>query len=174
MPAVAERKLTVEEFHSRYDGIKPYYEYWAGEAVQKSMPTWLHALVQSALGRLLDDLGFKAGPEVTLKLDPAYEPIPDVIAVDGPISGPYPVEPFALVIEILSPDDAFTRVLRKCRLYAQWGIERILVVDPAARIVWSFEDGALKETNVIARRGDRTASARDLWDEVDRLTAPQA
>ncbi len=41
MPAVAERKLSLQEFHARYDGEKPYFEYWDGEAVQQTMPTLL-------------------------------------------------------------------------------------------------------------------------------------
>ena len=85
VPAVKERKLSLEEFHNRYSGEKPYFEYWDGEAVQKSMPTRLHALIQKILVGLLDAKGFDSGQEITLKLDPAYEPIPDVIAADGRI-----------------------------------------------------------------------------------------
>jgi len=33
-------------------------------------------------------MGFDSGPEVTLKLDPACEPIPDVIATEGQIGAP--------------------------------------------------------------------------------------
>jgi hypothetical protein len=44
MPAVAEQKLSLTDFHARYDGEKPYFEYWEGEAVQKSTPTRLHRL----------------------------------------------------------------------------------------------------------------------------------
>src|SRR5580693_8734824 len=112
MPAVAEQKLSVQEFHARYDGEKPYYEYWDGEAVRKSMPTRIHSLIQKILQRLLDGIGYESGAEVTLKLDPSYEPIPDVIAADGPIGDPYPTSAFEVVIEILSPDDSFSRVLR--------------------------------------------------------------
>jgi len=168
MPAVAEPKLSVEEFHARYDGEKPYYEYWNGEAVQKSAATMLHGRIQGILLRLLDGIGYDCAPEVTLKLDPAYEPIPDVIAIDGPVADPYPTSPFDVVIEILSPDDSFSRVLRKCRLYEQWGIRRILVIDPADRLIWHFENGAPQETDVIARRGDAAITAQALWDEVDR------
>ena len=82
MPAVAERKLSLEGFHARYDGEKPYFEYWDGEAVQKSMPTRSHALIQKILMQLLDAFGLESGAEITLKLDPAYEPIPDVIAAE--------------------------------------------------------------------------------------------
>ena len=172
MPAVENQKLTLAEFHSRYNGTKPYYEYWAGEAVQKSMPTWLHALIQKILLQLLDSIGYESAAEVTLKLDPAYEPIPDVIAVEGVIAHPYPTTPFDLAIEILSPEDSFSRTLRKCRLYAQWGIRRILVIDPAVRLIRSFEDGVPKETDFVARRGELAISAQTLWDEVDRHSSP--
>lgn len=167
MPAVAEQKLSLAEFHDRYDGEKPYFEYWDGEAVQKSMPTGLHALIQKLLLILLDSLGYDSGAEVTLKLDPAYEPIPDVIAAEGSISHPYPTAPFEIVIEILSPQDSFSRVLRKCHLYETWGIRQILVVDPQARLIWPFRNGSPKETDVIARRGDRVITAQQLWIEVD-------
>jgi Uma2 family endonuclease len=169
MPAVAERKLSLEEFHARYDGEKPYFEYWDGEAVQKSMPTGLHALIQKVLMRLLDAIGFESFSEVTLKLDPDYEPIPDVIAVEDQAVDPYPTEPFEIAIEILSPADPFARVVRKCGLYEKWGIRQIIVVDPKARLVWSFENGLLGKTDVVARRGDRVITAQELWAEVDRL-----
>jgi Uma2 family endonuclease len=167
MPAVEELKLSVGEFHSRYDGEKPYFEYWDGEAVQKSMPTKLHSLIEWILVNLLRALGYEAGFEIGLRLNPAYEPIPDVIAGER-IGDPYPTEPFEVVIEILSPDDAFSRVLRKCHLYAKWGISRIVVIDPQQRLVWSFENGSLGATDIIAHRAEKTLSAQALWEEVDR------
>jgi len=91
-----------------------------------------------------------------------------VIAAEGAIGDPYPTEPFEVVIEILSPEDAFSRVVRKCHLYEKWGIRQVVVVDPKARLVWAFEKGSLRETDVIARRGDRTITAQALWNEVDR------
>jgi Uma2 family endonuclease len=169
MPAVAERKLSLEEFHARYDGEKPYFEYWDGEAVQKSMPTRLHALIQEILVRLLRAMGYDPGNEITIKLDPAYEPIPDVIAAEGQIGVPYPTEAFEIAIEILSPTDPFARVVRKCGLDKKWGIRQVIVVDPAARLVWSFENGSLRETDIVARRGERVITAQELWTEVDRL-----
>jgi len=168
VPAVKERKLSLEEFHNRYSGEKPYFEYWDGEAVQKSMPTRLHALIQKILVGLLDAMGFDSGQEITLKLDPAYEPIPDVIAADGRIEDPYPTEPFEVAIEILSPQDPFSRVLRKCRLYEKWGIRQVVVVDPQARLVWSYENGSPRETDIVVRRGERVITAQELWEEVDR------
>jgi Uma2 family endonuclease len=171
MPAVAERKLSVEEFHRRFGDEKPYFEFWDGEAVQKSMPTRLHALIQKILVKWLDALGYEAGQEITLKLDPAYEPIPDVIAAEGSIGDPYPTEPFEIAIEILSPDDSFSRTLRKCGLYRSWGIQQVIGVDPSAREIWLFENGSLQKTDVVARRHDRIITARELWAEIDRVLA---
>lgn len=91
-----------------------------------------------------------------------------IAAAEGGIGDPYPVEPFELVIEILSPEDSFSRVLRKCRLYEKWGIRQVVVVDPQARLIWSFENGSPRETDTIAKRGERAILARELWGEVDR------
>jgi Uma2 family endonuclease len=125
-------------------------------------------LVQGILQRLLYGIGYTCGSEVTLHLDPAYEPVPDVIATAQPPTGRYPTEPFDVVIEILSPDDPFSRVIRKCRLYEKWGIRQIVVIDPIERLVWRFENGTPVETDVIAYRGDAKILAQALWDEVDR------
>jgi Uma2 family endonuclease len=171
MPATKEGLLTLEEFRVRYAGEKPYYEFWAGEAIQKSMATGRHGLIQKVMMRLLDDIGYESLSEVTLRIDTEYEPVPDVIAVDPPPPQRYPTEPFAVVVEILSPDDSFSRVLRKCRLYERWGIQRIIVIDPAARVVWSFEDGIPIETSMLARRGAKEATVSELWAEVDRRMA---
>jgi len=43
-----------------------------------------------------------------------------------------------------------------------------VVIDPATRRIWSFENGALQPTETIARRGGRTISAHELWAEVDK------
>ena len=171
MPATQESLLTLEEFRVRYAGEKPYYEYWSGEAIQKSMPTTLHGTIQPIVVSLFKDIGYRSASEVTLRIDRDYEPIADVIADDAPLQQPYPTRAFAVVVEILSPDDPFSRVLRKCRLYERWGIQRILVIDPDTRLVWSFENGTLNETALLARRGTKEATAAELWAEVDRQSA---
>jgi Uma2 family endonuclease len=171
MPSVAEHKLTKEEFHARYDGEKPYYEYWDGDAVQKAMPKSIHGFIQKLLTRLLDDLGYESASEVELHLDPDYEPVPDVIAVEGALEDPYPTRPFEVVIEILSSGDQFSRVLRKRRLYEKWGIRQIVMVDPEDRVVWRFENGGPVETDIIATRGEAKILAAALWDALDRRKA---
>jgi hypothetical protein len=43
-----------------------------------------------------------------------------------------------------------------------------VVVDPQARLVWSYENGSPRETDIVARRGERVITAQELWEEVDR------
>ncbi|HEX4228490.1 MAG TPA: Uma2 family endonuclease [Bryobacteraceae bacterium] len=90
--------LTVEEFEARFGHEKPYYEFWYGEAVQKSTPTWIHGLLQRILMELLSQAGYKAGSEVELRISSDFRPIPDVIATTGRIERPYPTKPVEIVV----------------------------------------------------------------------------
>ena len=53
--------LTVAEFEAQFGYEKPSYEFWYGEAIQKSMPTWMHGLepqvTPDLLHRLKNDFG---------------------------------------------------------------------------------------------------------------------
>jgi len=161
MAAVVD-KLTVAEFEKQYGHEKPYYEFWHGEAVQKSMPTWVHGLLQKILMDLLSEAGFTAGSEVKLKIDPDFHPIPDVIATRGRVEVPYPTKPVEVVIEILSDDDPMSPILTKCRTYQNWGFEQVYVVDPQTRIVFRWADQRLEEVNTLALLPvDRIWSALD-------------
>ena len=71
--------LTLQEFRTRYSGLKPYYEYWSGEAVQKTVPTLIHGLIQTLIALLLKEAGYKAGTEIELRIDNNWQPVPDVI-----------------------------------------------------------------------------------------------
>jgi len=136
-------RLTVEQFRQKYAERKPYFELLGGEAIQKAMPTKAHAVLQFLLCVMLRELGFKSFPELTLAIDASWEPTPDVCGVLEPVDGPYPTRAVAVAIEILSPEDRFTRVLQKCRQYADWGIADILVFDPAGREAWCWRADGL-------------------------------
>jgi Uma2 family endonuclease len=69
--------LTLEQFHKRYDG-EPGYEYWFGKAVKKPLPDWMHGALQLLLGDLLFRVGYFAASEASLRIDPQWEPRPDV------------------------------------------------------------------------------------------------
>ncbi|MBV9611948.1 MAG: Uma2 family endonuclease [Acidobacteriaceae bacterium] len=156
-------KLTIAEFEQQYGEEKPYYEYWYGEPVQKSMANFTHGLLQGILMVLLSKVGYKAASEVTLKIDRDFQPIPDVIASRAPVERPYPTRAVDIVIEILSEDDRMARILTKCRAYEGWGFEQIYVVDPNARLIFRWIDRGLEEVNAV----DKIA-AEQIWSELDQ------
>jgi Uma2 family endonuclease len=139
MSAVAD-KLNLDQFRAKYADCKPYFELLDGEAVQKALPTDLHSILQTVLAFLLKELGFRPRTELTLSISDSWEPTPDICGLlVGLKNQPYPTEPIPVVIEVLSPEDRFTRVIQKCRRYAQWGIPDILVFDPVGREAWHWD-----------------------------------
>jgi Uma2 family endonuclease len=167
--ATVAAKLSVAEFEKQYGDEKPYYEYWHGEAVQKSQPTGLHGLLQRILLILLTQAGYEPLSEVKLKIDPDFQPVPDVIATNGAIELPYPTRPLEIIIEILSEDDRISRVLAKCRTYEAWGFEQVYIVDPERRVVLRWHDHRLEEVNTLAG-----ISTDRIWSEVDRSLSRKA
>lgn len=141
--STATEKLGRERFRELYAGRKPSFELLDGEAVQKTLPTRLHSILQFILAVMLSDLGFKARPELTLAIDDSWDPVPDVAGILGPEEDPYPTRAVAVAIEVLSPEDRFTRVIQKCRKYAEWGVADILVFDPVGREAWHWESDNL-------------------------------
>ena len=162
MAAIAE-KLTVEEFQSKYGRSERSYEYWYGEAVPKAMPTWIHALLQGIIGKLLIDEGYKAGPELELRIDPDAHPKPDIVATKGKVEIPYPTKAVDVVVEVLSKDDPMPYVLKKCRAYQAWGFPFIYVVDPESRVVYQWTGQALAMTDLLT-----SIPAARIWVELDR------
>jgi len=165
--------LNVEDFHALYDGAKPAFEYWHGTAVQKSMPTVLHGIVQAILLMLLERAGWNTASEVRLKVVSDAEPVPDVIAIRGKFKGRYPTAPPALCIEILSPGDTLARTLEKASTYITWGSQCVWIIDPEKRTAWSVSKEPSDRPNWIAPDGvlqieETIINLPTLFAEVDR------
>ncbi len=166
----AARPLTLEEFRCRYQSEKPYYEYWFGEAVQKAVPTTLHGFLQQILCTFLIMAGYRAAPEIELRIDPNWQPKPDVIASLSPIEQPYPTKPLDLVAEVLSPDDRMGQVFEKCRQYQRIGVGQIFVFDPEARIAWewSMEKENLERTSVLELANNQAIPVVNIWNKLEQ------
>jgi Uma2 family endonuclease len=165
--------LSLEEFHRRYDGAKPAYEYWYGTAIQKRMPTVLHGVVQAIIIMLLEKAGWSTAAEVRLKVVSEAEPVPDVIAVHGKFKGRYPTTAPELCIEILSPGDRLSKALEKAKTYISWGSQCVWIIDPEKRTAWSLSRESANEPAWISpggvlRIGDTAIELPALFAEVDR------
>lgn len=169
MAAVAG-PLTFQEFALLYQSSERPYEFWHGALVEKSMATWLHSLLQVILSEALRRAGYKAATELDLRLDPEFAPRPDVAAGRQSIPTPYPTEPgqIEIVIEILSPDDAMTRVLAKCEEYVRIGIEQVYLADPQAESawIWNRERRQLDRLEEFKLTNGATISLAEVWREL--------
>jgi Uma2 family endonuclease len=106
-------RLSLEEFHRMYDGVKPYYEYWFGEAIQKPSRGILEGLLTAVVGIFLHERCWKVATSVTLKMSPNAELIPDVVATRRKVEQPYPTKPVEICVEILSGDYGLDKGLEK-------------------------------------------------------------
>jgi Uma2 family endonuclease len=132
-------RLSRERFRKLYADHKPAFELIDGIPEQKAVATVEHSSLQVVLGVMLGELGFRSLMELTLAISESWELIPDVVGELGPKpEGPYPTEPVAVAVEILS-SDPFLRLIDKCRKYAEWGIPDILVLDPVRRLGWRWD-----------------------------------
>lgn len=127
----AHNFLTSERFEQLYsEDRKPYFEYWFGEAIQKSIPTVVHGVMQWVLAMLLARRGWMAASEVRLKISKVAYPVPDVIANRTRLQDPYPTEPVDLCVEILFPGDKLRDMFTKGAHYLGWGIRTVWIIDP--------------------------------------------
>ena len=174
--ATAAQFLPLEQFEKLYAGEKPYYEYWFGEAIQKTMPNSLHGTIQGIVFMLVAARGWKVACEVKLKLSPFANPVPDLIADPSPIESPYPTKSFALCIEILSPDDDLRRLFQKCAHYLDWGIHTAWMIDPEKRKAYSMtlsqpQPAELFLADSLTADPALSLPMRELFEQVDKFSS---
>ncbi len=168
--AAGTQLLTLEEFRLRYADEKPYFEYWFGEAIQKAVPTTVHSLLQKILMYILDQAGYRSAAEVELRIDPDWQPKPDVLASLSPLERPYPTKPVEVVIEVLSPTDAMSFVHEKCQNYARLGFEKIFVLDPEFRKgwEWSRETQNLERIDALWLTNGKSIELAEVWQKLNK------
>jgi len=169
MATVAE-KLSFLEFQAKYErGDDSSYEYWCGEAIKRSIPTWIHGALQIIIGELLRQAGYFAGSEVELRIIPDAHPKPDVIATRGGIEEPYPTKAVDVVVEILSENDAAAYVLEQCQAYQDWGFRYIYVVNAGRRQLLRWTGAALEISNELT-----SIPASRIWERLDEAMGRRA
>jgi Uma2 family endonuclease len=161
--------LSLEEFHSLYDGAKPAYEFWYGSAIRKPMPTVLHGIIQALIIVLLEKAGWNTASEVRLKVRSEAEPVPDVIAIRDQFTSLYPTAAPELCVEILSPSDTLAKALDKAHRYILWGTQSVWIIDPEKRTAWTLSpEPEWIAPNGSLRVGETSIDLPSLFAEVDR------
>ena len=129
-------------------------EYVDGEVVERGLSDEPHSRTQWRLSGLIWDLSktlpFFGRPELRLHIRASLVRIPDVsiYAVQKPTER-IPTKPPLVAIEILSPDDRHSELMRKFEEYSAWGVRNIWLVDPESRKLKVYADGALSEVPTL-------------------------
>jgi Uma2 family endonuclease len=152
------RQITLEEFLALPD-TKPASEYIDGEIIQKPMPQGQHSIIQKKLLLTIDPILSDAGiaqafPELRCTFG-GRAVVPDVVVFEeanisyddnGDIVNVTSIPP-DWIIEILSPDQSTTKVLKKIDHCLAHGTKMGWLIDPADRSIFAI--GADRTLQII-------------------------
>lgn len=127
-----------EYLHSDY---APDREYVDGVVEERNLGEWDHADLQGELVTLFRNhrnaWKVKAYPELRVQVSPTRYRVPDICVLrDAQRRTPIVVEAPLLCIEILSPEDRFGRIRKKCDEYLDMGVGQAWILDPVERLVF--------------------------------------
>lgn len=134
--------MNVDEYrHTSFNG--PDCEYLDGEVVERNVGEIPHRRIQAEFAHLLMQmeaaLGIQAMIAIRIPITARRFRVADVaVWRGGNIGDRIPHVPSFLVIEILSPEDRFTRMHPKIQEYLGIGTEWIWRVDPEERKAISY------------------------------------
>ena len=175
--------LTAEEFAGRPDPGYPE-ELEEGRIVRMPPPGGRHGQICGKVVRILGnhaddhDLGHvlsndsgvvtARGPDSVRGPDVSfyrYERLPR-----GPLAGGYPDVPPDLVVEVLSPDDRWPKVLAKVAEYLNAGVAAVAVLDPEEKALHLYDGerprilGAADELTLPALLGEFRVAVGRFFD----------
>ncbi len=127
---------------------EPDAEYVDGEIEERPMGQNDHSAWQNAIAmwfnRHAKEWNVRVRPELRVRVAETRYRVPDVAILDRS----QPVEPIAThppvaVFEILSPEDRYSRLMRKLKDYEAMGIPQIWVIDPEGPSIQRYRNGHL-------------------------------
>jgi Uma2 family endonuclease len=148
--AVKAQQLSLEQFLLLPEK-KPALEFADGVVTQKVSPQGEHSLLQFRLARYLDDAGRGTVATFTeLRITFAgVSRVPDIavyrreripVAKSGRVANDFR-EPPDIAVEIVSPRQSVTSLVRRCLWYVENGVAVALLVDPKDESVLVFRPG---------------------------------
>ncbi len=176
-PAPHPVLVSVEEYLRT--SYHPDREYVDGVVEERNMGQYAHTIVQAFLTALFwnnrEAWGVRVHPEYRVQAALTNYRIPAVTVVRGDVP-PQTVlrTPPLIAIEILSPEDSNTRLMRKVRDYVRFGVEHIWVIDPYDLRAFHADERGLHEpaegsaAAILTVPGTPVAvPLADLWRELE-------
>ena len=150
----AKDQVTLEEYLAIQYDDRSEPDYVDGEVVERGLPTKWHGIIQSLLTTLFLVLKGRIPlvlmSEVRAQLGPKHFRIIDfAVYLEMPPGDRYVTSPAYVAIEIVSPDDRYSRITRKLEEYRRWGVQH----------VWLDRSA---DPEIVHIRGRRSQPARDF------------
>lgn len=167
--AIDQQRLTLDEF-LRLPDEEPALEFEDGAVRQKVSPKGQHSTLQWALTESVNAFARErrlalAFPELRATFaGRSYVPDVSVYTWDriprteaGEVADDF-LEPPAIAVEIVSPEQSVNRLVRRCLWYVDHGVAVALLIDPRDRSVLLFRPGA----RPVPVRGDERIDVDDV------------
>ena len=123
---------------------EPDCDYVDGELVERHTGTEWHSLVMSAVGAIftINRHSWKLRAMVVQRIrtsETRYH-VADICVVPSsrPLVG-IVGEPPVLCVEVLSPEDRFSRVVERVQEYTRMGVPHVWIIDPISREIWTVQ-----------------------------------
>jgi Uma2 family endonuclease len=152
---------------------RPDREYVDGELQERNVGKTDHARVQALLvmwfGAHEKEWEIVVTTEQRVRVSAGRVRIPDVTLVrPGALSEDVLTEPPLCVIEILSPDDTYSRTWEKAQDYRKMGVGNIWLIDPGTRSGQASTPGGWRETMEFEIAGKEVRlSLSDIFSRLD-------
>jgi Uma2 family endonuclease len=156
--AEAQALVSVEEYLSTV--YKPDCDYVDGEILERNMGERDHSWVQGILIGYFyirrKDWGITILPEQRVQEKPRRFRVPDICIVLGDTDEQILTKPPFLCIEILSPEDRWSRVQARIKDFIEMGVPYIWILDPQEKTAFietpaeglrEVKDGMLRTQN---------------------------
>ena len=119
----------------------PDCEYIDGVVLERNVGQGKHSFTQGWVLRRLADLlqakGLIVLPEQRTRVSPGRIRVPDVSVVSK--LEEVTSQPPLLCVEVLSPDDRWSRIMASISDYQNMGVPCVWVIDPYRRAAWIFD-----------------------------------
>ena len=156
--------VSVEEYLSSV--YEPECDYVDGEIEDRNVGEKDHSKLKFKIQMLLSRVpGISIFPEVRIRMAPTRFRVPDVaVYLTEPAEQVFTTPPY-LVIEILSPEDRWSRLTRKLEDYFAMGCPNIWILDPVRSKAYRFEGEAVCEVHEALRTTDSrvTVQLLNIW-----------
>jgi Uma2 family endonuclease len=169
---LARSHIGVEEYLDLVFEDRPEPDYIDGVVVERALATPMHSEIQVLLilffAPLISRFGLLLRPEIRVQIQAQRFRVIDLAVFQGARpEGGYATIPPRVAIEIVSPDDRYSKLTHRLEDYRRWGVPHVWLVDPELKRLYEYsEAGLLQHPSLRLAEFDFEISAQELFKDL--------